>query len=139
MPPQSPRCERTQRGQMAVEMAVLVPVAIVVALVIYNLCLYVEACATFDRVALDAVVSQGVSPPGEQSTISAASAVESCIRAALSMRTCEVSVRASGAGAGGAVSRPSADGDSQARRNDAAGGVRTAPHFKNRPTGRFFC
>lgn len=88
---------RSERGQMAVEFAVLVPVGIVVALIVFNLCRFVEACATFDRVALDAVVAQGVSPPGEQSALSSASAVESCIRSALAMSNCEVSVQVSGA------------------------------------------
>lgn len=86
------------QGQMTVEMAVLVPVCIVVALVVLNLCRFVEACATFDRVALDAVISQGVSPPGEQSASSAASAVKACIEEALAMRDCEVVVTASGPG-----------------------------------------
>lgn len=86
-----------RRGQMAVEMAVIMPVVIVVALIVYNLCRFVEACATFDRVALDAVISQGVSPPGEQSSASSASAVQVCIEEALAMSSCEVSVAVSGA------------------------------------------
>ena len=86
-----------ERGQMAVELAVMIPVAIVVALVVFNLCRFVEACATFDRVAPDAVISQGVSPPGEQSSLSAAGAVRSCIEEALAMSCCEVSVEVSGA------------------------------------------
>ncbi len=88
----------SQRGQMAVELAVTIPVAIVVGLIVLNLCRFAEACATFDRVAFDAVVSQGVSPPGEQSALSAAGAVRSRIESALSMRSCEVSVTVSGAG-----------------------------------------
>lgn len=89
--------ERSQRGQMAVEMAVMVPVGIVVALVVYNLCRFSEACALFDRVALDAVVSQGVSPPGEQSALSASGAVRTCIEEALAAHSCEVSVAVTGA------------------------------------------
>lgn len=86
-----------QRGQMAVEMAVIVPVVIVVALIVYNLCRFVEACATFDRVSMDAVISQGVSPPGEQSVASSTAAVKSCIEEALAMSGCEVSVAVSSA------------------------------------------
>lgn len=85
------------RGQMAVEMAVVMPVAIVVALVVFNLCRFVEACATFDRVAPDAVISQGVSPAGEQSALSSAGQVRSCIERSLDMATCEVEVAVSGA------------------------------------------
>ena len=88
---------RGTSGQMAVEMAVLVPAGIVVALIVLNLCRFVEACATFDRVAMDAVVSQGVSPPGEQSALSSAGAVRSCIEQAMASSSCEVSVTVSGA------------------------------------------
>ena len=91
--------DRSERGQMTVELAVMVPVAIVVALVVYNLCRFVEACATFDRVALDAVVSQGVSPAGEQSVNSSAGQVRTCIEQALDLRSCEVEVSVSGASA----------------------------------------
>ena len=90
---------RDQRGQMAVEMAVVVPVCIVVALIVFNISRFVEACASFDRIALDAVISQGVSPPGEQSATAAASQVQACIESALAMPNCEVSVGATGASA----------------------------------------
>ncbi|MDO4404759.1 MAG: hypothetical protein Q4C09_06955 [Atopobiaceae bacterium] len=90
------RMARGQQGQMAVELAVMVPVVIVVALVVYNICRFVEACATFDRVAPDAVISQGVAPAGEQSALAAAGEVQSCIEAALSMSSCEVTVDVSG-------------------------------------------
>jgi hypothetical protein len=51
-------------GQMVVEMAVVAPVMIVMALVVFNLMSYVEAVARFDRVAPDAVLAVGVSPAG---------------------------------------------------------------------------
>ena len=87
----------SQGGQMVVELAVMIPVCIVVALIVYNLCRFVEACATFDRVALDAVVSQGISPPGEQSALASTGVVRSCIEDALAMTNCEVEVGVSGA------------------------------------------
>ena len=89
--------KRAERGQMAVELAVVLPVCIVVALVVFNLCRFVEACATFDRVAPDAVIAQGVSPAGEQSSLSAAGQVRSSIQSALDMSSCEVTVQVSGA------------------------------------------
>lgn len=82
---------------MTVELAMLVPVGIVVGLIVYNLCRFVEVCATFDRVALDAVISQGVSPAGEQSALSSAGEVQSCISQALAAHSCEVTVQVSGA------------------------------------------
>ena len=81
-------------GQMAVELAVLLPVVIVVALITYNLGRFVEACAAFDRVALDAVVAHGVAPAGEQSSLAAASEVQTCISEALAMSSCDVKVEA---------------------------------------------
>ena len=53
-----------ERGQMCVEMAVLLPVTLVIALAVLNLARYAELCARFDRVALDAVVACGASPSG---------------------------------------------------------------------------
>ena len=88
---------RVSRGQMVVEFAALMPVVIVVALVVFNLCRFVEACAAFDRIAPDSVISQGVSPPGEQSALASAGQVESHIKSALDMQSCEVSVAVSGA------------------------------------------
>lgn len=70
-------------GQMVVELAVLLPVVIVVALISYNVLRFSAACARFDRVALDCVVSQGVSAPGAQASYAAAPLVEAAIREAM--------------------------------------------------------
>ena len=91
-PQESPQHTPGESGQMVVELAVLVPVVIVIALTVLNLMQFVCLCATFDRVALDAIVSQGV----------ATEEVASCIREALASPRCEVSVQASSARQGGA-------------------------------------
>ena len=83
---------RKESGQMTVELAVLVPVAVVVGLTVWNLLRFVEACALFDRVALDAAISQGVVPSGEVSSLSAVGAVQSCIEAAMDSKSCTVEV-----------------------------------------------
>ena len=83
---------RKESGQMTVELAVLVPVAVVVGLTVWNLLRFVEACALFDRVALDAAISQGVAPSGEVSSLSAVGAVQSCIEAAMDSKSCTVEV-----------------------------------------------
>lgn len=88
---------RAQRGQMAVELAVMIPVIVVVGLIVFNLCRFVEVCAAFDRIAPDAVISHGVSPAGEQSALSSAGSVQSCIESALASSNCDVSVSVSGA------------------------------------------
>lgn len=92
---------RQGRGQMTVELAVVMPVALVVALTVYNLGRFVQLCAVFDQVSLDAIVSQGVSPPGEQSTFSAQEAIRSAVSGALAGDDYEVSVSARGASGGG--------------------------------------
>ena len=82
-------------GQMAVELAVLMPVIVVVALTVYNLARFVALCATFDRVSLDAVLWQGVSPQGGSGGLPAVDEVRRCITRALdASQTCDVEVRA---------------------------------------------
>lgn len=61
----SRRATRATAGQLVVELAVIIPVVIVVGLMVLNLAKFVEACAAFDRAAPSAVVAQGVSPAGE--------------------------------------------------------------------------
>lgn len=72
-----------ESGQMAVELAVLMPVVIVVALAAYNLVRYVNLCAVFDRIAPDVVVSQGTSPSRSQGDVAAVTEVERCLSEAM--------------------------------------------------------
>lgn len=82
-------------GQMTVELAVLTPVVIVVALVVLNLMWFTDACAAFDQAALDAVVAHGVAPSGEQGRERAVEEVTSALgRAMGERRGCAVEVRA---------------------------------------------
>lgn len=101
---------RHESGQMAVELAVLVPIMLVVGLTVVNLMQFIEACAVFDRVALDAVVSQGVSPSGAVTESASIDAVRSCIESALGSDRCSISVEASGvssaSGSGKGISFP---------------------------------
>lgn len=83
---------RAESGQMTVELAVMVPVVIVVGLTVFNLMRFIEMCSVFDHVALDAVLSQGVAPGGEQVESVAAASVRSCIEDALDSERCSVSV-----------------------------------------------
>ncbi len=82
-------------GQMVVELAVMVPVVLVVALIVLNLMGYLEACAAFDQAALDAVIAHGVAPTGEQSLVTAVEEVEAALVEGLGREdTCEVEVSA---------------------------------------------
>lgn len=83
---------RGEAGQMAVELAVLLPIVIVMVLTVYNLMRFVELSALFDRVAADAVISQGVAPAGTQSEWAAAAKVRSCIEEALGSSSVDVLV-----------------------------------------------
>lgn len=87
-------------GQMTVELAVLTPVVIVVALVVLNLMWFVDACAAFDQAALDAVVTHGVAPSGEQSQRGAVEEVRVALSEALGREGCGVEVRAEPVGEG---------------------------------------
>lgn len=69
------------RAQATVEMAVVAPVLLVLALVTYNLMQFVNATARFDRVAPDIVVAHGVAfLGGEGDAISSQQDVESAIQ-----------------------------------------------------------
>ncbi len=70
-------------GQMSVELAVIMPVAIVVALAIANIMAFLDCCTRFDRASLDAVIAHGVSPSGTQSSVSAVSGIESALAEAM--------------------------------------------------------
>lgn len=90
---------RREEGQMTVELAVMLPAMVAIGLIVFNIVKYAEVCAAFDRVALDAAVTHGVSPAGEQSGSNAVKEVEGTIRSAIGSSQCEVEVSASGASA----------------------------------------
>ena len=89
-------CRRGERGQMTVELDVLMPVLIVVALIVLNIVRFCGACAVFDRVAPDAVLSHGVAPSGNQSLASSEARVAEAIGHAVDSEMCEVEVVAEG-------------------------------------------
>ena len=86
---------RECRGQMTVELAVLVPVTIVVALIVFNLGRFIGLCVQFDRVSMDAVLAAGVSPSGAQTRPTATHDVQANIQEAMGPSACKVSVSAS--------------------------------------------
>ena len=58
-------CLREDCAQATVEMVVVVPVLIVLALISYNVMMFLSAVARFDRVAPDIVLAHAASPAGE--------------------------------------------------------------------------
>lgn len=55
-----------ERAQATVELAVALPVLIVLALIVYNVMLFAAAAARFDRMAPNVVLAQAVSPAGDE-------------------------------------------------------------------------
>ena len=56
---------REERAQATVEMAVVTPVLLVLALVVYNVMIFASAVARFDRVVPDIVLAHAVASEGE--------------------------------------------------------------------------
>lgn len=84
-------------GQMAVEMAVLTPVVIVVALVVFNLCRFMGFCAVFDRASMDAITTFGVAGGEEQTVVASREAIRSHVAEAVGNEaSCSVDVRSEG-------------------------------------------
>ena len=80
-----------ERAQATVEFAIVAPVLIVLALIVYNLMLFASACARFDRVAPDIVVAHAVSPAGEDAGSSSAETGRRELEAAMDGYDVEVS------------------------------------------------
>jgi len=60
-----------ERGQMAVEMAVLMPVVLALAIVATDLMVYLDASARFDRVAPEVVRVHACSPASSEYGVAA--------------------------------------------------------------------
>lgn len=90
-----------ERAQVTVEMAVVVPVLLVLALIVYNIMLFVAATARFDRIAPDIVAAHAVSPSGESdgSTDDSVGVIESQIEGALAGYDVEIEVTCTEGGA----------------------------------------
>lgn len=72
---------REERAQATVEMAVVTPVLLVLALIVYNVMVFAGAVARFDRVVPDIVLAHAVAPSGEGdgSSIDASATVQTQI------------------------------------------------------------
>ncbi|MDO4290912.1 MAG: hypothetical protein Q4C41_06765 [Eggerthellaceae bacterium] len=86
---------RDDRGQMTVELAVVFPVVMVVALVAVNALAFFSACAEFDRVGRNAVRIHAASPAYEQGIDQSIALVQADLDASLDAVNVECSVSAS--------------------------------------------
>ena len=80
------------RGQMTIEVAVAMPVLIVVAVIAVNAMTFFGECAVFDRVACEAVRVHATSPAYGQDAGQSAALVEQAIRSQLDESNLSVSV-----------------------------------------------
>lgn len=94
-------------AQATVEMAIVTPVLLVLALLVFNLMQFAVATARFDRIAPDIVLAHGVAPEGNESNVTAAIAkaqVQSELETAMQGSEVEVEVEVSEEGGGKAGS-----------------------------------
>lgn len=71
---------REEQGQATVELAVALPVIVIVAVIAMNAVLFFSECAAFDRVARDAVRVQATSPAYGQDREQSAALVAASLR-----------------------------------------------------------
>ena len=85
---------REERAQATVEMAVVTPVLLVLALVAHNVMIFAGAVARFDRVVPDIVLAHAVAPGGEgdESSIDASATVQAQIQDAMERYDLQVEV-----------------------------------------------
>lgn len=87
-------CLREERAQATVEMAMITPVLLVLALIVYNVMIFAGAVARFDRVVPDIVLAHAVAPGGEgdDSVVDASATVQAQIRDAMEGYELEIEV-----------------------------------------------
>ena len=87
-------CLREERAQATVEMAMIMSVLLVLALIVYNVMIFDGAVARFDRVVPDIVLAHAVAPGGEgdDSVVDASATVQAQIRDAMEGYELEIEV-----------------------------------------------
>ena len=91
------RLAKDSAGQMTIELAAVLPVALTVALLAVNALTFFGQCAVFDRVAHEAVRIHAASPAYRQGAAQSCALVEADIMAALGSENVDVSVSYSSA------------------------------------------
>lgn len=91
------KCRRS-KGQMTVELAVALPVLIIVAVIAVNAVSFFADCAVFDRVARESVRVHATAPAYGQSVGESCALVEADLREAIGRSNIDVSVAHSSTG-----------------------------------------
>ena len=81
-----------ESGQATIELAIAMPVLIIVAVIAVNAMTFFSQCAVFDRVAAEAVRVHATSPPYGQTVDQAASLVKQEVKSQLDAENLEVEV-----------------------------------------------
>ena len=84
------------RGQATVELAVVLLVAIVLAVIVVNALSFFEACAAFDQLARQAICAYAPSPDAGQGPAEVAALVESELEEALGTSNLAIEVTVQG-------------------------------------------
>ena len=91
---------RDERGQMAVELAVILPVILLVMVIVIDGMLFAGECVRFDHLAPQAIISLAASPAKDGYDAGArTAAIKSKLEADFAKRGCSVEVRSEDAGA----------------------------------------
>lgn len=85
-------CDRASAGQMTIELAVTMPVLIVVAVIAVNVMTFFSECAVFDRVAHEAVRVYAAAPAYGQNVGQSCALVEQAVRSQVSADNLDVTV-----------------------------------------------
>ena len=91
-----PRRAFDERGQMTVELAIVMPVALIIAVIAVNIMAFAVSCAEFDRVARNAARTYAAAPAYEQTLDGCAAAVDNALSEALGEPNIETKVVANG-------------------------------------------
>ncbi|WP_302962148.1 hypothetical protein [uncultured Adlercreutzia sp.] len=91
---------RGEAGQATVELAVALPVVIIVAVVVVNALTFFGTCAAFDRVARQTVCAEASAPGAGEDVGTTVARVEGRLEEAFAASNVTVAVRAEGAPAG---------------------------------------
>ena len=90
------RKERGDAGQATVELAVVLPVAIALAVIVVNALSFFEACAAFDQLARQAICAYAPSPDAGQGSAEVVALVESELEEALGTSNLAIEVTVQG-------------------------------------------
>lgn len=92
------RLLRSEHGQMTIELAVAMPVLIIVAVIAVNALTFFADCTVFDRVAHEAARVHATSPAYGQGADQSCALIEAAIRDALDQDNIDVNVSHGAAG-----------------------------------------